>query len=76
MHKAAGIQALLLPQLSRAVFMDAGSGEAVHSNGSVTALPGGDRPYYEPSVMPGVAGVRLAHPPSAITLHSADDMHR
>lgn len=72
MKKAAGMKAFLLPALTRAVFVDAGSGTVVGADGRSSPLPGGDRPYYEPASQKGAVTLRFTHMPSSVLLHSSD----
>ena len=67
-HKAAGLLAMTLPRLDRAVFPGAGGAEAVMADGSRTALPGGAAPYADVALLGKATAIRFTRPPSIILL--------
>lgn len=71
-RKAAGLIGIAAPKMARAIFVGAGSGEAVDAQGRRTPLPlVRGAPYFQPAAMPTAQRVVLARVPSKVMLSPA-----
>jgi hypothetical protein len=65
--RAAGLMAMLAPQVKATTFPGSGSGVAVMADGKTTPLPLlNGTPTYDPAVIKGARTLRLAKAPSAV----------
>ncbi|MFI4973262.1 MAG: hypothetical protein ACHP84_01850 [Caulobacterales bacterium] len=70
----AGAMSFAAPKLTAAIFVQAGSGQAILANGKIAPLPLGagrfaaGQPYFEPAATPGAKALTLARTPARISL--------